>query len=303
MRTYPPEAIGAKIIIYQSELDRIAGWAASHPRTETGGDVFGYRTRSGVPIAAVALGPGPLARHEATAFLQDMDFLKRKGKALNQSHGLQYIGEWHSHHLLGLDRPSAGDCSTVAAIFERNPFDDFFLCIVNLHERDGAGNRSMGMTAGAFHFVRGQRAPATAAWVVLGIDSPIAAQIYADPALGLHSSEPRRIWTVPQTTLDAPSAPPQPAPLGGLMNSPQGHAFFTALHDRLTQAYGKPEMRVFGDGSVTRNGNGCDQGSARNRSIAWRQTCSRRCLWRERLCSRSACWRGGLGCAAQRWRT
>jgi hypothetical protein len=217
----PTETIGDKIIIYESELDRIAGWAVSSPRIETGGDLFGYRTRSGVSVVTVALGPGPRARHLAAAFFQDTDFLKRTGKMLNQSHGLQYIGEWHSHHQMGLAHPSGGDCDTVATVFKTQPFDDFFLCIVNLRESDGArGSRSMQMSAGAFHFVRGQRAPTTAAWVVLEMDSPIAAQIYSDPTLGLPSPKPQRIWTVQRTTLETPSVSPQHAPLGGLMNSP-----------------------------------------------------------------------------------
>jgi predicted nuclease with TOPRIM domain len=252
MSNHRTQAASPKIIIHQSELDRIAGWAAASPRIETGGDLFGYRTHSGVPIVTVAIGPGPAAKHNPTSFYQDTDFLRRVGTALNQSHGLQYIGEWHSHHLMGLARPSGGDSATVASILENQPLADFFLCIVNLREEGGLlGRPSLKMTAGAFHFVRGRKEPATASWVVLEEDSPIAAQVYADRALGLKSSEPKRIWTVPRTTLDAPSASSQPDPLGGLMNSDGGKAFFPQLFSKLSEAYGKTDMRVLADGAVT----------------------------------------------------
>ena len=245
-------SVADKIIVYQSELDRIAAWAALSPRIETGGDLFGYRTRSGIPVVTVALGPGPKARHEVASFFQDTNFLKRIGTVLNQSHGLQYIGEWHSHHKMGLAHPSGGDCDTVSKVFETQPFDDFFLCIVNLRACNGTrGNQSMEVTAGAFHFVRSQRTPTTAAWVVLETDSPVAAQIYSDPSLGLRSPQPQRIWTVPRTTLDAPSVSPQRDPLGGLMNSSEGNTFFRTVHDSLQKGYGPMEMRVSQDGAVS----------------------------------------------------
>ena len=84
-----------------------------HQRIETGGDLFGLWTTSGDVVIHAALGPGKNCRRTGTSFHQDIQYLERVGHFLNENYMLCHVGEWHSHHQLSLDEPSAGDESTV----------------------------------------------------------------------------------------------------------------------------------------------------------------------------------------------
>lgn len=99
--------------VAESELQRIADHCAEHRRRETGGSLFGYFTHSGAPVVLLATGPGPRARHAYAEFHQDPTYLEACAGVLFGRFGLQHIGEWHSHHELGLAEPSGGDVETV----------------------------------------------------------------------------------------------------------------------------------------------------------------------------------------------
>lgn len=89
-------------MIYRSELDYISRCILDSKTIETGGQLFGFWTSTGIPVVLYAIGPGPHANHQCTFFNQDVDYLVKVGKMLLQRYGLQHIGEWHSHHQLGL---------------------------------------------------------------------------------------------------------------------------------------------------------------------------------------------------------
>ena len=54
------------------------------------------------------------------------------GGLLFQGAGLQHIGEWHSHHRLGLAEPSHGDLRTVWSGMEEPGLRRFVLAIGNI---------------------------------------------------------------------------------------------------------------------------------------------------------------------------
>ena len=116
-------------IIFASELDYISRCILDYPSIETGGQLFGYWTAKGVPVVLMAIGPGPRANHEYAFFNQDLDYLEDVGHRLVADYGLQHMGEWHSHHELGLDRPSGHDASTVANGVRRAGLGRCLLCI------------------------------------------------------------------------------------------------------------------------------------------------------------------------------
>jgi hypothetical protein len=120
------------ILIFESEVDAIAREVAHWPDLETGGDLFGYWTHSGCAVVHYALGPGRASRHERAAFYQDAQHLARHGAELNDRYGLQHVGEWHSHHQLGLNDPSGGDVGTVRRALARYGFKRFALTICTL---------------------------------------------------------------------------------------------------------------------------------------------------------------------------
>ena len=118
-----------KVSIYNGEAERISRFVMAYPDLETGGDLFGFWTNSGAPVVSYVIGPGIRSTHHYASFYQDVEWLHRAGTDLYDRHGLQHIGEWHSHHRLGLKQPSAGDIRTVVRGMEEKNWAKFVLMI------------------------------------------------------------------------------------------------------------------------------------------------------------------------------
>lgn len=118
-------------IIYRSELDYLSRCVLDYPNIETGGQLFGFWTNQGVPIVMYVLGPGRNANHQSSFFNQDKEYLIKVGNALLDKYGLCHIGEWHSHHQLGLARPSGHDARTMHNGLSGIPQRRLLLCICN----------------------------------------------------------------------------------------------------------------------------------------------------------------------------
>lgn len=125
------ERASSAAIIYQSELDYISRCILDYPEIETGGQLFGYWTATGTPVVMYVIGPGRYAKHRPTSFVQDQDYLQPIGRELHNRYRLQHIGEWHSHHQLGLARPSGGDLDTMQYGVGKPGFPRLLLCIGN----------------------------------------------------------------------------------------------------------------------------------------------------------------------------
>ena len=151
--------------IYKSELDFISRCILDYKNIETGGQLFGYWTADGSPVVVYAIGPGTNANHQVAFFNQDVDYLVNVGNVLVHHYGLQHIGEWHSHHKLGLAQPSGHDASTVADTIREKSLPLFLLCIGNCSDVDSTLN-PFNFTLGAgYNYVKAQ-------WTVRDIDSP-----------------------------------------------------------------------------------------------------------------------------------
>lgn len=132
-------------IIYRSELDYISRCIHDYPNIETGGQLFGFVSEYGAPVVCYVIGPGPRSNHQTTFFNQDTEYLQSSYNELSRRYGLRYIGEWHSHHQLGLAKPSGHDARTIFRGIQRHQFRHFLLCIGNC---DSAGRT----TVNAFTF-------------------------------------------------------------------------------------------------------------------------------------------------------
>ena len=88
-----------------------------HQHIETGGNLFGLWTTSGSAVIHVVLGPGKNCRRTETSFHQDIEYLNRVGRFVNDNYMFCHIGEWHSHHSLGIKKPSTGDEQTIRCNF------------------------------------------------------------------------------------------------------------------------------------------------------------------------------------------
>jgi hypothetical protein len=102
-----------KIYIFQSELKAIAKEASKYNNKETGGDLYGLWSHGNRPIIFLATGPGPNARGEYAEFQQDHTYIMQCEEYLYKKFGIQYLGDWHSHHNMNLPRPSTGDVDRI----------------------------------------------------------------------------------------------------------------------------------------------------------------------------------------------
>ncbi len=134
---------GARPQIFRSEMDYISRCILDFPNIETGGQLFGYWTSDGIPVVVYAIGPGPRANHQSTFFNQDVEYLLEVGNILRERYGLQHIGEWHSHHRLGLARPSGHDANTMVSTIREKNLGRFLLCIGNTDGRGSSLNPFM----------------------------------------------------------------------------------------------------------------------------------------------------------------
>ncbi len=157
-------------IIFRSEFDFISRCILDYPNIETGGQLFGYWTAEGVPVVLYAIGPGPRANHQSAFFNQDVDYLETMGRHVFNAWGLHHIGEWHSHHSLGLNEPSGHDARTMISNIERFHLHRFLLCIGNYWRGE--------TTLNAFNFEEDHPYDyQQAAWSVVEQESPFRAII------------------------------------------------------------------------------------------------------------------------------
>ena len=150
--------------IYKSEMDYVSRCILDRPDIETGGQLFGFLTEHGAPVVCYAIGPGPRANHQVAFFNQDTAYLQDTFNAIRK-YGLRYIGEWHSHHQMGLAKPSGHDASTVEKGMRRHHFTHFLLCIGNC-------DWEMHSTLNAFTFHSEAARYHHAPWEVIGMESP-----------------------------------------------------------------------------------------------------------------------------------
>lgn len=159
----------SKVLIYKSELEYISRCILDYTNIETGGQLFGYWTSDGVPVVLYVIGPGPHANHQGTFFNQDVNYLEMVGGILTKDFGLQHMGEWHSHHQLGLARPSGHDSATIYNNMVRHNIERFLLCIGNCTNTTS--------TVNAFNYHISSSNYKESIWDVLNIDSPFRAVI------------------------------------------------------------------------------------------------------------------------------
>ena len=165
-------------IIYRSELDFISRCILDRTNIETGGQLFGFWTGNGVPVVLYAIGPGPNANHQVAFFNQDVNYLVTLGKKLISKYGLQHIGEWHSHHQLGLARPSGHDASTMVNSIKKRNLGKFLLSIGNCTNTESTFNAFNFTQSTGYNYVH-------SAWEIKEVDSPFRVMIAADPELSV----------------------------------------------------------------------------------------------------------------------
>ena len=107
------ESRNFEVVIYENDYKQLCSWVLKKTNIETGGDLFGLWADKHTAVIQFVVGPGQGCRRTSVSFYQDINYLEKVGSYLTQKEGVCHIGEWHSHHQLGLARPSGGDENTV----------------------------------------------------------------------------------------------------------------------------------------------------------------------------------------------
>lgn len=135
------------VAVYADEYKEMCAWVLKNKTLETGGDLFGLWSEDGTAVIQLVLGPGQGCRRAVHSFYQDVPYLQRVGNHLTREEGLCHIGEWHSHHTIGLTRPSGGDEGTVWRNMPTYDLNRFILFIANI-----GGHSSNEVSVGCFLF-------------------------------------------------------------------------------------------------------------------------------------------------------
>ncbi|XP_062505862.1 putative mediator of RNA polymerase II transcription subunit 26 [Corticium candelabrum] len=136
------------VVIPNGELAQIRRWVLDHPNKETGGDLFGLWSKDNTAVVQFVLGPGKRSRRTTMSYFQDTKYLAESDSVITEQYGLCHIGEWHSHHTLGLARPSDGDQKTVWSNMPNNGFKRFIIFIANLEKETRSRTRDVELRGG-----------------------------------------------------------------------------------------------------------------------------------------------------------
>lgn len=172
------------IVICESEFRVIAGIVALYGRIECSMNLFGLWTRGERFVVLLVIAPGPKAIQTACYCEQDIAFFRRVSEIIETRLGIQWNGEAHNHHELGLQEPSDGDLHQVQRVTGRNNFRRW-VDLITTFENGGHTSRLFG-----------RRRRSTTRWE----DSPqikIKAFSYTDPQRGEKVEVPLRILRGP----------------------------------------------------------------------------------------------------------
>ena len=131
------------ISVARRALESIFDECDRYDADETGGRLLGtYRLHKGhleIELKGV-LEPGPNAQRTPTFFMQDGDYQEKLFREIEAKHAdIEHLGNWHTHHVNGLQTLSGGDLATYKRIVNHaNHNTDFFyaLLVVRKNHRD-----------------------------------------------------------------------------------------------------------------------------------------------------------------------
>lgn len=130
------------LVIPESEMQFMASDSYAWGNCETGGALYGLFSRGGRPVIMLASPPGVGACHEVAHFAQNPDHLIQINQQLLEKYGIHYIGNWHSHHFLGLIHPSGDDTQQIHRVARKGNISRLIQIIIT-REEDHGGNSIM----------------------------------------------------------------------------------------------------------------------------------------------------------------
>lgn len=113
---------------------------------ETGGRIIGTyeqkRDQCDIRVLGV-LGPGPNARRSPTSFFQDGEYQEKIFRSIEEKHPhIEHLGNWHTHHVNGLQTLSGGDRTTYRTTVDHEMHNtDFFYALLVVRKTPTAARR------------------------------------------------------------------------------------------------------------------------------------------------------------------
>lgn len=121
-----------RYVVSHKALETIERECRSHPETETGGIIVGYRDENAATITH-ATGPGINWERSAHHFVKDTEYLQSVLNLLFQYFQVNYLGVWHKHPP-AMPYPSAGDVASAMeeVVDQRIGLDELItpICVV-----------------------------------------------------------------------------------------------------------------------------------------------------------------------------
>jgi len=130
------------VTIHRDAMESIFDECDQYDSHETGGRLIGVYKKEGrdygIKVSGV-LGPGPQAQRSATSFFQDGEYQERLFRQLEEKHpDIEHLGNWHTHHVNGLDTLSGGDHTTYRRIVNHHKHNtDFFYALLVVKKNSG----------------------------------------------------------------------------------------------------------------------------------------------------------------------
>lgn len=127
--------IRIRITICKDVLEAIFDECDKHNVDETGGRILGYYQYQNEVLnieACGLIGPGPNARRSSTSFFQDGAYQEEIFRKIETEFpDIEHLGNWHTHHVNGLDTLSSGDIVTYKKIVNHTKHNtDFFYALL-----------------------------------------------------------------------------------------------------------------------------------------------------------------------------
>ena len=125
-------------MIFKSELDALKRMVAAYPDMETGGTLFGHITRSGAMVVDLVTEAGPNSIHSTCNFEPDLVYEEAIASKIINSYAIESIGTFHSHHSLGLSKPSSGDIEMIGRLWTAlpRPITRYIMMIATIEGHD-----------------------------------------------------------------------------------------------------------------------------------------------------------------------
>ena len=136
------EARAVRVEIAGDVLESVFEECDRYDRDETGGRMVGHFAVECGTLVVRARGviePGPNAKRTRTSFFQDGDYQTEVFRRLEERDpALEHLGNWHTHHVNGYPRLSAGDVATYRRIVNHELHNlDFFYALLVTERREG----------------------------------------------------------------------------------------------------------------------------------------------------------------------